>query len=189
MEEVIEIVDNYVYLGTTIRFNGKFHDAKMKQVIQAKKAFSAIFSQKVKLQLPLDIYLNLLDRMVLPVLMYGCEVWGYENLDILETFFRSFLKKTLKLNDQTANCMVYGESGRKPLCISIQLRMVNFWLRIITGNEKKLVFKIYSLLLKMRYIWLSPQNPNPIVIHKAIKQRLNYMFHQQWRIYISEMCS
>ena len=93
--EVIEIVDNYVYLGTTIRFNGKFHDAKMKQVTQAKKAFSAIFSQKVKLQLPLDIYLNLFDQMVLPVLMYGCEVWEYENLDILETFFRSFLKKKL----------------------------------------------------------------------------------------------
>ena len=91
----------------------------MKQVTQAKKAFSAIFSQKVKLQLPLDIYLNLFDQMVLPVLMYGCEVWGYENLDILETFFRSFLKKTLKLKDQTTNCMVYGESGRKPLYIYI----------------------------------------------------------------------
>ena len=41
----------------------------------------------------------------------------------------------------------------------------------------------------MRYIWLNPQNYNPIVIHKAIKQRLNDMFHQQWHSNISEMSS
>ena len=45
--EVIEIVDNYVYLGTTIRFNGKIQDAQQKQVIQAKKALSAIFFTKI----------------------------------------------------------------------------------------------------------------------------------------------
>ena len=41
----------------------------------------------------------------------------------------------------------------------------------------------------MTYIWLSPHNHNPIVIHKAIKQRLNDMFHQQWHSNISEMSS
>ena len=143
----------------------------------------------------MDIYLNLFDQIVLSVLLYGCEVLGYENIDILEIFFRSFLKKTLKLNDQTANCMVYGESGRKPLYISIQLRMVNFWLRIITGNENKLVYQIYKLLLKMhinneyscpwikqiknifdkcgmRYIRLNPHNHNPIIIKKSNKTKV-----------------
>ena len=91
--EVIEIVDNYVYLGTTIRFNGKFHDAQKKQILQAKKALFAVISKKVNLQLPLDIYLNLFDTIVSPVLLYGSEIWGYENIDNLEIFFRSFLKK------------------------------------------------------------------------------------------------
>ena len=77
--EVIEIVDNYVYLGTTIRFNGKFHDAQKKQILQAKKALFAVISKKVNLQLPLDIYLNLFDTIVSPVLLYGCEVWDYEH--------------------------------------------------------------------------------------------------------------
>ncbi|CAL4094820.1 unnamed protein product, partial [Meganyctiphanes norvegica] len=52
--ETINIVDTYVYLGTTIKFNGKFVDAKNKQLFQAKRALSSIRSKKEKLQLPLD---------------------------------------------------------------------------------------------------------------------------------------
>ena len=147
--KIIENVDNYIYLGTNIKFNGKFHEAQNKQLLQAKKALWGIFSQKDKLQLPLDIYLNLFDTMVLPVLLYGCEIWGYENIEKLEIFFRSFLKKTLKLNYQTPNCMVYGESGRKPLKLTIQLRIVNFWIHILDGSENKLVFHMYKLLRKL----------------------------------------
>ncbi len=58
---------------------------------------------KVKLQLSLDFYLNLFDTLVSPVLLYGCEVWGYEDTENLEIFFRSFLRKTLKLNNQASN--------------------------------------------------------------------------------------
>ena len=45
--------------------------------------------------------------------------------------------------------MVYGESGRKPLEIAVNLRMINFWIKIITGDENKLVFHIYKLLRQM----------------------------------------
>ena len=107
--EVIEIVDNYVYLGTTIRFNGKFHDAQKKQILQAKKALFAVISKKVNLQLPLDIYLNLFDTIVSPVLLYGSEIWGYENIDNLEIFFRSFLKKNIKIKQP--NNKLYGLWG------------------------------------------------------------------------------
>ena len=95
--DIIKTVDSYVYLGTTIKFNGKFLEAKKKQLVQAKRALFAIISKKEKLQLPLDIFLNLFDTIVLPILLYSSEVWGYEDLEILETFYRVFLKNTLKL--------------------------------------------------------------------------------------------
>ena len=76
--DIINIVDNYIYLGTVVKFNGKFQDAKNKQILQAKKALFAIHSRKQNLQLPLDIYLNSFDTLVLPILLYGCEIWGYE---------------------------------------------------------------------------------------------------------------
>ena len=95
--DIINIVDNYIYLGTVVKFNGKFQDAKNKQILQAKKALFAIHSRKQNLQLPLDIYLNSFDTLVLPILLYGCEIWGYEEIEIIEIFFRSFLKKNIKI--------------------------------------------------------------------------------------------
>ena len=68
--DTIETVDSYVYLGTTIKFNGKFLEAKKKQLVQAKRALFVIISKKEKLQLPLDIFLNLFDTVVLPILLY-----------------------------------------------------------------------------------------------------------------------
>ena len=33
------------------------------------------------LNLPIDIQLTLFDSMVTPILLYGCEAWGNENID------------------------------------------------------------------------------------------------------------
>ena len=35
-------------------------------------------SKRRKLELPMDIQLDLFDKPILPIMTYGCEVWGYE---------------------------------------------------------------------------------------------------------------
>ena len=37
----------------------------------------------------------LVDKVVVPVLLYGSEVWGYENLDVIERVHLKFLKHNL----------------------------------------------------------------------------------------------
>ena len=96
--ERIELVDDYVYLGTTVTYNGKFKKAIEKQVIQAKRALFGLKLKKEKYDLPFDIMLDLFDKMILPILLYGCETWGYEALEKIEVFYRKFLKEILKLN-------------------------------------------------------------------------------------------
>ena len=110
--EIVELVESYVYLGTTISFNGKFNGAMEKQITQANRALFAIKSKKDKFNLPADIMLDLFDKMILPILLYGCEIWGFADLEPIELFFRKFLRYILKANNQTANCMVYGETGK-----------------------------------------------------------------------------
>ena len=75
-----------------------------------------MFSMLVKarqLSLPIDIKCDLFDKIVLPVLLYGCEIWGHRSIDKLEIFYRNFL---LKLNKSTPSGMVYGE-----LCLQIRV--------------------------------------------------------------------
>ena len=45
-----------------------------------------------RLKLPTDIMLKLFDSCVAPILLYGCEVWGYENTDIIAKVHPKFCK-------------------------------------------------------------------------------------------------
>ena len=49
-----------------------------------------------KLRLPIDITCELFDRVVTPILLYGCEVWDMSDIRDVEIFHRSFLRIMLK---------------------------------------------------------------------------------------------
>ena len=53
--------------------------------------------------------------MVLPLLLYGCEVWGYENVDIFNSVQIHFLRHVIPVTKTTAICMLCGELGRMPI--------------------------------------------------------------------------
>ena len=88
--EEIEVVDDYIYLGVVFNYNNSFVKAVQKQLLLARKAMFSLQSKVQKLDLPIDIQLGLYDQLVIPVLLYGCEVWGYINLGSLELFHRKF---------------------------------------------------------------------------------------------------
>ena len=57
--------------------------------------------------MPTDLQIELYDKMVHPILLFGSEVWGLGNLDVLDRIVLNFLK--IVFNMSTPNCMVYGE--------------------------------------------------------------------------------
>ena len=80
--EVINIEDDFTYLiGIVFMSNGSFCKNKSKLVNQGRKALYSILKKSRKLNLPIDLQIYLVDTMVAPVLLYGCEVWGSENDD------------------------------------------------------------------------------------------------------------
>ena len=95
--------------------------------------------------MPVDIQFNKFDRVVLPIMLYLCEVWGFSNLSPLENLLRKFCKMALKLRSSTPNIMIYGETGRFPLEVLVKIRMINYWSRIVLGKKEKLSFIAYSI--------------------------------------------
>ena len=93
--------------------------------------------------------MKLFDSLITPILLYSSEIWGYENNDIIEKIHLGFLKRILGVRVSTPNYMVYGETGRYPLEINIKLRMLNFWVRLLT-NQTKLSSMLYQLLYNMQ---------------------------------------
>ena len=84
----------------------------------------ALLKKSEELDLPIDLQLELFDSLIL---LYGCEVWGYENILILDRLYLKYLKYVLGLKQSTPSCMVYGGTGRFPLSVYIKTRMIAFW--------------------------------------------------------------
>ena len=202
--ETIEVVDDYVYLGVTINFNGKFEKAMKKQVTQASRALCSLKTKRNKFRLPLDLYLDLFDKTIMPILLYGCEVWGHEKTEMLDIFYKKFIKNALHLHKYTTDCMVYGETGTKPISVHIQQRLLIFWHRLATEGQNKLSNILYNLqrniypnennytspwldkikyLLNecgLSYIWENPSIIDNHTFKIKIKSSLDEIFRLKW---------
>ena len=175
-----------------------------KQITQANRALFSLKTKRNKFRLPIDIYINLFDTMIMPILLYGCEIWGNENIDMVESFYMKFLRNAIHVHNKTANCMVHGETGTISIRVLINQKILIFWHRLVTGDQSKLTNILYNTqktlfnianeykspwlsnvnkLLNdcgMTYIW---ENPNVIenrCFKDAIKLRLFDIYNQNW---------
>ena len=96
--------------------------------------------------------------MVVPILLYGCEVWGIDNLQFLEQFQLRFCKLILNLKASTPNCMIYGETGQMPLELQIKSRVLCYWARLINSKVDKISNVLYRTILSLHVsnIMVSP---------------------------------
>ena len=65
---------------------------------------------------------DLFDKIVLPILLYGSEVWGFEMQNKIESVHVKFCKYVLGVSHVTSNCAVMGECGRKSLHVFHMVR-------------------------------------------------------------------
>ena len=199
----LEIVDQYTYLGVIFSKNGKFHKARKHLCNQANKALFAVLQKGNKLNLPLDLQLKLFDEAIEPILLYGSEIWGHEDIKIIESVHLKYCKYVLKLKKSTPSMMVYGETGRFPLIIALKCRMVNFWAKLIIDDKSKMSSVMYKIMLQLHIenkyksdwitfienilneagmgnIWLTQTFQSTNFLKNNLKTRLQDQFRQTW---------
>ena len=200
----LEIVSDYVYLGTTFNFNGKFTKAMDKQILQAKRAMYSITAKARRLQLPFDIQLNLFDTCILPILLYGSEIWGFSNIKNIEIFHNQYCKYILRLGSRSINNFALGELGRLKMEKFVNQRMLNFWVKIVKGKSSKISGAIYNKIknmyssgeyksgwlshihttlnkLDLEYLWeATPDQLTPNSLKLLFDQKLQTFYSEQW---------
>lgn len=80
----LEVVKEYNYLGISFPLSGSFCKAKKHLCTKSQKAMYGIIRKIRYFDMSFDIQLDLFDKVVLPVLLYSCIIWGYENIDVIE---------------------------------------------------------------------------------------------------------
>ena len=71
------------------------------------------------------------DSLVVPILCYGSEVWGYEYQKKIEQVHINFCKYVLGVGKYASNSAVLGECGRLPIATRYYIRFIKYWLKIL----------------------------------------------------------
>ena len=117
---------------------------------QASKVVSFLQQVSKKLKcINIKIYLQLFDRMVLPILLYGSDIWGFETYDCIENIQIKFCKYILKLPSSTPNVAVLGECGRYPIKVYSALHFLKYWCKLIQMESSRLPKGCYKMIFKL----------------------------------------
>lgn len=149
----IEIVKSFKYLGVLFTNNGRFVQYVKHLSAIASKAMYLLRKRIVNLHLPVDCQLKLFDQTIVPILLYGSEITGFENIRLLEKIHLDFLKGILKMKNSTPHSIVYGEFGKFPLEIQVKVRMIKYWSKILSGKDTKFSYKMYLVLYCLKIIY------------------------------------
>ena len=90
--ESLETVDDYVYLGITFNYNGTFKKAVKRLYDKASRSMFEVLKRSKALRLDIDTTFHMFDTLVVPIILYGCEVWGCQTHALVERLQLRFLK-------------------------------------------------------------------------------------------------
>ena len=145
--DVLDRADSYSYLGSLFNYDGKFNKAKCDLFARGNRAIFSLIPKCRQLNLPIDVQLELFDTLVVPTILYGCEIWGHEWFGISETLHLKFCKIVLSLTKDTPNCMIYGELGRTPIECKIKVKILLFWFKLVKKHNVSNM--VYNLIFNM----------------------------------------
>ena len=127
----VKVVDEYTYLGVIFNYNGSFKKAIENQKAVGLRAMQALLTKIRVLSLDIDTAMELFQRCVMPILLYGSEIWAFDkHVSSLEVFYKGFLKQILHVYKATPTCMVLGETGQPKLSDLAFLRQLGFWAKL-----------------------------------------------------------
>ena len=109
-----------------------------------KENASFIYKRINNLQIPIDLQIKLFNHTILSILLYGYEILGFHNSNLIEN---QFLRTITQLRKSTPIDMIYAELGITPVEIHIKSRMIGFWISVLNSENTKLSKIMYKIML------------------------------------------
>ena len=146
---------------------------------------------------PPEIMFHIFDTLIMPILTYGSDVWGYNKmaLSILDKVFLRSVRCTLGIKCTTSNIIVLGECGRMPPSVMCTINTLCFLNRLMCMNNDSLVKQVHVELQHLTGqgfdTWVSSTGKlaasyqldlymDPIKFRKECKNVVRSKFINQW---------
>lgn len=148
----MDVVDVYTYLGIEVDYLCNWGHAKAVRVRKGTRALFKLYRNIAKFgRLEPSVMLKIFDSNILPIVLYGCEIWGVTSLAIVEKFANDFYRALLKLRPNAPVTLARGELGRTLTCNVVYVRIIKFWLLCITSppdSARHLAYKTQIYLFR-----------------------------------------
>ena len=142
----LEVVTYYKYLGLLLSSRNSWFMCQKTLANQASKAWFAVKSKLYNYgDVKLDVLFKIFDCKILPILLYGAELWFSHPSQDIEIVHNKFCKFVLNLSVQSPNCFARGELGRYSMSPHKYFRAIKYWLRIIYLPNNRLPKQCYNL--------------------------------------------
>ncbi len=203
----IECVSVYKYLGILFCSTLKWHKATEQLAQQAQKALFKIHQLERKCGgIPHNVYFNLFDKMVSPILCYGAEIWGYDVKENIEILHRKFCRRLLGVKRNTPTASVLGDCGRLPLMYTYNKKCITYWLKLLDMSNDRLPKQCYLLNKKLyesgydtwagrvkllldkygfSYAWINQSVNDKHIFLSEFSQRIRDCYVQGWHETVS----
>lgn len=119
-------------------------------VDKANKAMHGVIGKCGKRNQSIYCKPDMFDKVVKPIILYGCEMWSFNQSPLLERFYLKFSKYILNHKLSTSNYMipykfymVQSELGRHHIAINVKVRMVSFRTKLQNSQWTKISLKLY----------------------------------------------
>ena len=124
----IVVADQYCYLGLELRPRLDWRLVKDMALAKARRVVDQIWSLGTRTaRLPVDTLCRLYRTKVLPLLMYGAEVWGNQRWESAEALQRLMARRILQCPDRTSGAFLLSELGWLPLRAARDRARLLFW--------------------------------------------------------------
>ena len=132
--KVVTINKFYKYLGVVFNSCGTWTTAMNSNCSQANKAFFTLkrLVHKRFGNLPIHLW-NQIYIKVLPILLYGSEIWGVDDIPIIEKLNVNFCRFILGIGNTAPIVAVKGECGD----FRRYLKRFRYWLRLLNYLTQK----------------------------------------------------
>lgn len=99
---VLVIVNKFTYLGVVFSTGDSFTETQTTLAGQARKALFLLEKYVYKFTtLTVSHMIDLFDKLIVPILNFCSEVWGFMQANTVERVHRHFLKKLLRVKKST----------------------------------------------------------------------------------------
>ncbi|MEW8542874.1 MAG: reverse transcriptase family protein, partial [Candidatus Thiodiazotropha sp.] len=140
----VEVVNCFTYLGLSLSMQLSYNRMAEDLALKGKRVLISLLNSLYTLgQMPKNVFFTLFDRKIVPVLLYGSEIWGFSKRESTELVHRYACKRYMCVSLHSSNAAVLGDCGRFPLWIEAAKRCIKYWLRILCMDDSRYVRKCY----------------------------------------------